>query len=73
MSVSAKHPDIHEDSTGVTWIVNKKAGSFRVVDAITYGVSLRQLDRDVYTDILQKNNYNLDVLLQLLRRQTGQR
>jgi phospholipid transport system substrate-binding protein len=70
--MSVKHPNFPEETTRVDWIVSKKTGSFRVVDAITDNVSLRQTDRDVYASVLRKNDFNLGVLLELLRKQAWQ-
>ncbi|MCX2561861.1 ABC transporter substrate-binding protein [Acetobacter farinalis] len=53
----------------VLWIVKQANGDPKVVDMIAEGVSLRLTERQDYVSFIERNNGNIDILLQTLARQ----
>lgn len=53
----------------VLWIVKQANGGPKVVDMIAEGVSLRLTERQDYVSFIERNNGNIDILLQTLARQ----
>jgi phospholipid transport system substrate-binding protein len=53
--------------TSVDWRVRQNDGKFVIVDVSVEGVSQSVTQRDEYASILQRNNGNIDALLNLMR------
>jgi len=56
-----------EQPTRVDWRVRQDNGKLAIVDVSVEGVSQSVTQRDEYTAILQRNNGNIDALLNLMR------
>lgn len=55
----------------VTWVVEPAAGSYRIVDLIAEGVSMRLTQRNDYSSFLSRNGGNVGALIQAMQRQVG--
>ncbi len=60
----------HKDSsapTKVDWRISQKSGKPLVIDVVIEGVSQSITQRDEYAAILQRNNGNIDALINMMR------
>ncbi|MCQ2913651.1 MAG: ABC transporter substrate-binding protein [Alphaproteobacteria bacterium] len=59
-----------EKDVEVIWRVEEKNGIYKLVDIIVEGISLVQSYKNEYTSVLQRNNGNIDELIDLLKSKT---
>lgn len=56
----------------VQWVVNQVSGQMKIVDVVAEGTSLRLTQRSDYASYLQRNNSNVDALVNAMRQQIAQ-
>ncbi len=61
----------NQQPNNVQWVVSNASGRPKIIDVIAEGISLRLTQRDDYAAVLSRNGRNVDVLLDLMRRQAA--
>jgi phospholipid transport system substrate-binding protein len=55
----------------VNWLVSSSGGSFKIIDVIVEGTSLRLTQRSDYYSYLSHNNDNVQALIDALKQQAA--
>ena len=58
--------------TNVDWIISNPGSNPKIIDVIAEGTSLRLTQRQDYASYLNRNNHNIDALINAMRQQVAQ-